>query len=79
MIVGAEVGTDAVAQFGDGSAFQVQRRGAGLCLVMVTGSTVEVWVFCVKEVLGKIWVQVDETSELVCGAATRGRQRQRNH
>lgn len=67
VVVGAEVGADAVAQFGDGSAFRVQRRRAGLCLVVVTGSAVEVWIFCVQEVLSKIWVQLHEAPELVCG------------
>lgn len=72
VVVGAEVGADAVAQFGDGSAFQVQRRRAGLCLVMVTGSAEEVWIFCVQEVLSKIWVQIHEAPELVCGTPQEG-------
>lgn len=72
VVVGAEVGADAVAQFGDGSAFQVQRRRAGLCLVMVTGSAVEVWICCIQEVLSKIWVQIHEAPELVCGRPQEG-------
>lgn len=54
VVVGAEVGADAVAQFGGGSASRVQRRRAGLDFVMVAGSNVEVRVFCVQEVLSKI-------------------------
>lgn len=54
VVVGAEVGADAVAQSGDGSALRVQGRLAGLYFMMVAGSTVEVWVFCIQEVLSKI-------------------------
>lgn len=54
VVVGAEVGADAVAQFGDGSASRVQGRRAGLHFMMVAGSTVEIWVFCIQEVLSKI-------------------------
>lgn len=55
MVVGAEVGADAVAQFGDGSASQVQGRLAGrLYFMMVAGSTVVVWVFCIQELFSEI-------------------------
>lgn len=55
VVVGAEVGADAVAQFGDGSASQVQGRLAGrLYFMMVAGSTVVVWVFCIQELFSEI-------------------------
>lgn len=78
VVIGAKVGAHAVAQFGGGSASRVQGRRAGLCLVMVAASTVKGWVLYIQEVLGKIRVQLNKASELVCGETTGGRQRRKN-
>lgn len=77
MVVGAEVGADAVSRFYGGSALQVRGRQVGLCLVTGRGTAVEACVFCVQIVLSKVWVLLHKASELVCGKTTRGRQRQR--
>lgn len=74
VVIGAEVGADTVSCFRGGSG--LQRRGRRAGLVMVAGSAMEVCVFCVQEVLGKLWVLLHKAPEFVCGKTTGGRQRQ---
>lgn len=79
MVVGAEVGADAVRCFCGGSVMQLLGRQAGLCLVTVAGAAVQACVFCVQVVLCKLWVLLQKASEFVCRKTTRGRQRQRQN
>lgn len=62
----AEVRADTVSCFGDGSALQVQRRQARLCLVTVAGTTVEAGISCVQILLCKVKVLLHKTSENLC-------------
>ena len=78
-VIGAEVRADTISCFGGGSALQVQGRQAGLCLVIVAGTTVEAYVFCVQVLFRKVWVLLHEASELYCKYTTRGRQRQKQY
>lgn len=75
-VLGAEVRADTISCFRGGSGLQRQGRWAGL--VMVAGSAMEACVFCVQEVLGKLWVLLHKAPEFVCGKTTGGRQRQNN-
>lgn len=74
VVVGAEVGADTISCFRGGSGLQRQGRRADL--VMVAGSAMEARVFCVQEVLSKLWVLLHKAPEFVCGNTTGGRQRQ---
>ena len=58
-------------------ASQVKGRQAGLYVVTVAGAAVKSCVFCVQVLLSKVWVLLQEASELVCERTTRGHQRQR--
>lgn len=73
MVVGAEVRADTVGCF---RRAVVQRRGrAGVA--MGAGGAVEIFIFCVEVVFGKLWVLLHKTPELVCETTTGGRQRWR--
>lgn len=82
VVVGAEVGADAVGGFG-GAVVQRRGRPAGrvlllLVVVVQAGGAVEPFVFCVQVVLGKLRPLLHKAPELVCGTTTGGRQRRKN-
>lgn len=65
VVLGAEIGADAVGCFAGGSVWWALGARVGLRLLTAAGTVLKACAFRVKVFLSKVWVLLRKTSELV--------------